>query len=137
MIKIYNVKGEHEIEACTVCQLAWLEPLEGFKIKHDSTEKEKKIVISSDDAYVDPLFQRGFQKSYTGGAVSWLLRALGLEKLSEKYPVLAFLIMAVILVFIFKFIFSSLMSGHSTTYTYGEPYVYRSHRFNLLRWLFY
>lgn len=130
MIKLYNVKGKHDVEACTVCQLAWLEPLEGFQMKHEEAEKNKKIVIGG-ETY--SLLDDDPNKPYTGGAVSWLLRSLGLEKLSAKYPVVAFLIMAVILIFIFKLLFTALLSGRTTTgyssYGYGR-------RFNLIRWLF-
>jgi Zn-finger nucleic acid-binding protein len=137
MTKIIDVAGANEVEACVSCNLLWLDPNEGLKIKADQEalkNREVKIKMPSNlqpelidkieeevalDETTHPIDKiiyphpkyfgfSGRQRlgvfTVAPAATHHLIRWFRLEKLSEKYPLLAFLLGMAILILVIKFI---------------------------------
>ncbi len=156
MIKIMDVAGTNPIEACNSCQLVWLDPNEGEKIKKEASAQKtpRKIRIAAydngydaQDELLDTLFPSPYSQSYydpneqyvgqygPGPGRRWIglsdiLRFFRLEKLSEKYPTTAFLLAAVIVVFIFKALFTDISNGNFFRYRNR----FYNTRVTVLRW---
>ncbi len=111
MIKILDLVRVNEVEVCTGCQLVWLDPKEGAKLKFDQINESStarkidlnlnsKIDISyssmGDDqyGYMSSPFYFAFREFY-----KFILKITLVEEISKNYPVLGFLWFVIVVLF--------------------------------------
>ncbi|MGZ3692603.1 MAG: hypothetical protein ACXVAX_13930 [Pseudobdellovibrio sp.] len=123
MIKVINLAGSNQVEVCPACQLVWLDPSEGAKIKTDQqnllsaefkvsvpshemrgvTGAIKKVVATTDTGIPlldNEIIERKLEASVVNGATNKALDVIGYDEISKKHPMLGTIIGLAILIFL-------------------------------------
>lgn len=79
MVKIIDLVEENQVEVCSSCQLVWLDPYEGAKIKADQEQKlntDKKMSLVSNKFFLHEIQSYGNNAKYEYGQVGFNYKLL-------------------------------------------------------------
>lgn len=129
MTKLMDVVRTNQLEACASCQLVWLHPDQGFKIKNDQLgekTRERKVSLRESDVDLELIFgissarppvkmdsvlrHEDQELNLFSRLINKTLRFLGIENLSQKFPTLAFILMMTLFILVLKLLFSAVSS---------------------------
>jgi Zn-finger nucleic acid-binding protein len=109
MMKVIDLVKINHVEACTSCQMVWLDPGEGEKIKRDqqadaATEKKIQLMETPPVDHFAFIADGLNEPVHTPAGSSFIfilnsvVKALGLGYFAKQYPLLTFIIFIAIIV---------------------------------------